>query len=115
MPENEAAGHERRRSQRIPWSAQLYVLRLSPPGEPLLLCQTVEVNSHGCELYAPRAFSRRSWVRLQSRHGERVTTAHVVHSSEINGKNLWRVGIALNRPGNFWGIPSPPPGWVLTD
>jgi hypothetical protein len=54
-------------------------------------------------------------VRLQSRYGERVTTAHVIHCSEINGKNLWRVGIALNRPANFWGVPSPPPDWILTD
>lgn len=114
MPENEATGQERRRSQRLHWSAPLYILRLAPPDQPFEPCQTVEVNSHGCELYAPRAFSHGSWVRLQSQDGERVTTAHVVHSSPI-GENVWRVGIALNRPGNFWGVPSPPPDWVPTE
>lgn len=114
MPEQETPSQERRRSQRIPWSAQFYILPLSPPGEAFEPCQTVEVNSHGCELYASRAFSRGSWVRLQSPEGDRVATAHVVHCSQIR-ENTWRVGIALNRPRNFWGVPSPPADWVASE
>jgi hypothetical protein len=101
---------ERRRSQRIPSSLELFIFSLDPDLAFLERCQTVEVNHHGCSFSASRPFKRGTRVRLGILHNSQVTTACVVYSLPLEpALKSWRIGLELDKPGNvFWAVPSPP-------
>lgn len=105
---------ERRRSQRIPQSVPLFVRRLDSLCTFSGRLHAVEVSSHGCVIHAFRPFPRGTELRLDILHGNRTTTAHVVHSDPIGtGMRLttWTVALELDKPGNFWMVESLAPGW----
>ncbi len=106
---------ERRRSQRIPLSAELFVRDLDSPFTFLGNLKTVEVSSHGCVLHVLRPLKRDTKLRLDVLYSKHTTTARVVHSYPI-GTHLttWTVALELDKPGNFWGVTSPPPDWPET-
>jgi len=103
---------ERRRSQRIPQSIPLFVRCLDSPFTFGGNLKTVEVSSHGCVIHALRPFPRGTELRLDILHGNRTTTARVVHSDPIGtGMFLttWTVALELDQPGNIWMVKPPPP------
>ena len=52
-------------------------------------------------------------MRLDGLPVERVT-ARVVNCISVTGAGgLWLIGLALDKPGNVWGIASPPEDWHL--
>lgn len=108
---------ERRRSQRIPQSVPLFVRFLDSPFAFGGNLHTVEVSSHGCVIQALRPFPRGSELRLDILHGNRTTTARVVHSDPIGTgmhHTTWTVALELDKPGNVWMVKSPPPDWSKT-
>jgi hypothetical protein len=108
---------ERRRSQRIPESVPLFVRCLYPSSTFEANLSTVEVSSHGCVIHALHPFPRGTGLRLDILHGNRTTTARVVHSDPIDaGMHLttWTVALELDRPGNVWMVKTPPPDWAKT-
>ena len=108
---------ERRRSQRIPQSIPLFVRCLDSPFTFGGNLKTVEVSSHGCVIHALRPFPRGTELRLDILHGNRTTTARVVHSDPIGtGMFLttWTVALELDKPGDVWMVKPLPPDWVKT-
>jgi hypothetical protein len=108
---------ERRRSQRIPQSVPLFVRCLDSPFTFGGNLNTVEVSSHGCVIHALRPFPRGTELRLDILHGNRTTTARVVHSDPIGtGMFLttWTVALELDKPGNIWMVKSSSPDWAKT-
>ncbi len=108
---------DRRRSQRIPQSIPLFVRCLDSPFTFGGNLNTVEVSSHGCVIHALRPFPRGTDLRLDILHGNRTTTARVVHSDPIGtGMFLttWTVALELDQPGNIWMVKPPPPDWSKT-
>ena len=111
---SKAAGVERRRSQRIPFSLAVYVMGLYPSFSFIERCEIVEISSHGCQLLGPRPLPRRTRVRLDRRTRVAITAAHVVRSTPVESMavKMWRIGLELEASGNVWGITQLPPDWV---
>jgi hypothetical protein len=108
---------ERRRSRRILQSVPLFVRCLDPPFSFEGNLNTVEVSNHGCVIHALRPFPRGTGLRLDILHGNRTTTARVVHSDPIGtGMHLttWTVALELDKPGDIWMVKPPPPDWSKT-
>ena len=108
---------ERRRSQRIPHSIPLFVICLDSPPTFGGYFNTIEVSSHGCVIHALRPFPRGIELRLDILHGNRTTTARVVHSDPIGtGMHLttWTVALELDKPGDVWMVKSSSPDWPKT-
>jgi PilZ domain len=108
---------ERRRSQRIPQSVPLFVRFVNSPFTFGGKLNTVEVSSHGCVIHALRPFPRGTELRLDILHGNRTTSAHVVHSNPIGTgmhHTTWTVALELDKPGNFWMVKSLSPDWPKT-
>lgn len=108
---------ERRRSQRIPQSVPLFVRCLDSHCTFSGRLCTVEVSSHGCVIRAFRPFPRGTRLRLYILHGNRTTTARVVHSDPVGtGMHLmtWTVALELDKPGDVWMVNPPPPDWSKT-
>ncbi|MGB9103337.1 MAG: hypothetical protein WCC59_01150 [Terriglobales bacterium] len=72
-------------------------------------CEALLVNLHGCALRARSKLSNGTPVQLQVRGN--VITGLVVDAVSMGRENDWMVGIALDHPGNFWGIQNPPKDW----
>ena len=108
---------ERRRSQRIPQSVPVFVWCLDSPCTFGGKLNTIEVSSHGCVIHALRPFPRGTKLRLDFLHGNRTTTARVVHSDPIGTgmhHTTWTVALELDKPGNFWMAKSLSPDWPKT-
>lgn len=108
---------ERRRSQRIPLSVPLIVRSVGYPSTDYGELPTVEVSGHGCLLHSLHAFDPGNRLRIVMPVSNRMTTAHVVHSDPTGrGTRMttWTVALELEKPGNFWGVPQPPPDWPKT-
>lgn len=66
---------------------------------------------------ALRPFPRGTKLRLDILHGNRTTTARVVHSDPIaTGMHLttWTVALELDKPRNLWMVKSLSPDWSKT-
>ena len=102
---------DRRRSQRIPHSVQLFVTSVGSPLQFVGKVKTVEVSDHGCLIHAPRPFPHSTRLRLDLVSHNRTITVRVVHSDPV-GTGLpcttWTVALELETPGNVWMEDSPP-------
>ena len=118
MPMGRTVGTERRRSKRIPLSVSVKIESL----DHLVLfyghCNTADVSLHGCQFFVTRPFKRGTRLLLDIRDAYHTISvhAHVVRSLPaapgMKGM-LWRVGVEITNPGNYWGVESPPPDWAL--
>lgn len=107
---------DRRRSRRISLSVPLLVVSLDPKLEFSAHLNTREVSGHGCLLSSRRPFTFGTRLRLYLLNDNRGITAHVIHSVPAGTlTDLWNVALELHRPGNFWGVLSPPYDWGATD
>lgn len=77
-------------------------------------CHIVLVNLNGCALKIYRALDVGSAVVLEGLPSVFKMTGRVVTSISLgkHGKAYWLVGVAIDAPGNVWGISSPPEDWV---
>jgi hypothetical protein len=80
-----------------------------PFSEP---CQTLVVNPQGCGLRFQRALEVGALVGLEHLSGGHRATARVATCLAIgtDGK-YWLIGVALDEPGNIWGISDAPADW----
>ena len=78
------------------------------PSEP---CLIILVNPLGCAARTNRPLEVGTRVRLEGLPVREVT-ARVVNCISVAGSgNLWLLGLALDEPGNVWGITTPPEDW----
>jgi hypothetical protein len=71
------------------------------------------VNPQGCAARFGRSLEIGAIVRLQGLPASTDVTARVVNCISIGQyEKLWLLALALDEPGNVWGIQSPPEDWA---
>jgi len=100
-----------RRSTRIRAQIPLHLRSLNPDVSCSEHCQTVVVNAQGCGVRTARPLDVGLEVALELPAGSSVN-ARVANSVPLgrDGK-FWLVGLALDEPGNIWGIRPAPADW----
>ncbi len=113
------AGPEGRRSTRIERPVPLLITGHDGTGQQFLeRTSAVSLNLHGCRYPSRHDCNVGSWITLQIGEaplGEVVTTVRAqVRSLQVprNPRDLYHVGVELEKPANVWRIPSPPPDWL---
>jgi hypothetical protein len=113
------AGPEGRRSTRIERPVPLLITGQDGMGQEFLeRTSAVSLNLHGCRYPSRHDTHVGSWITLQigdSGVGEIVTTVRAqVRSVQVprNPRDLYHVGVQLEKPANVWRVPSPPPDWL---
>jgi hypothetical protein len=112
-------GPEARRSTRIERPVPLLITGHDGLGQEFLeRTSAVSLNLHGCRYPSRHDTHVGSWITLQIGEaplGEIVTTVKAqVRSLQIprNPRDLYHVGVELEKPANVWRVPAPPPDWV---
>ena len=81
-----------------------------PFSEP---CLAILANLHGCAARCGRSLEIGTAVALDGLPPNHRVTAHVVNCfSPGKFAKFWIVGLALDEPGNVWGVESPPDDWT---
>ena len=113
------AGPEGRRSTRIERPVPLLVTGHDGMGQEFLeRTSAVSLNLHGCRYPSRHDTHVGSWITLQIGEaplGEIVTTVRAqVRSVQIprNPRDLYHIGVQLEKPENVWRVPAPPPDWL---
>jgi hypothetical protein len=77
-------------------------------------CRIVLVNLHGCALKIYRALDVGSAVILEGLPAAPRITGRIVTSIALGKleRVFWLLGVAIDEPGNVWGISNPPQDWV---
>jgi hypothetical protein len=100
-----------RRSTRIRAQIPLTIVSLDPAIECSDNCQTLVVNTQGCGVRLGRKLEIGTRVELQLATGERAP-AFVANSVPLGSDGKFHlVGLALEEPGNIWGIFPCPEDW----
>ena len=112
-------GPEGRRSTRIERPVPLLITGHDGMGQEFLeRTSAVSLNLHGCRYPSRHDTHVGSWITLQigdSAVDEFVTTVRAqVRSVQVprNPRDLYHVGVQLEKPANVWRVPSPPPDWL---
>ncbi len=102
-----------RRGTRIPCEIPITLTGVDsayPFSEPCLL---ILVNPQGCAARFHRPLEIGSAVRLEGLPASADVTARVVNCISMGQYDkLWLLGLALDEPGNVWGVQSPPADWT---
>ena len=76
-------------------------------------CLVILANPQGCAARFPRPVEVGAAVRLEGLPASGNVTARVVNCISVGEyEKLWLLGLALDEPGNIWGIQSPPQDWA---
>ena len=76
-------------------------------------CLVILANPQGCGVRFGRSLKIGTHVRLEGLPAKRSVTAQVVNCISLGEyEKFWLVGLALDEPGNVWGIQSPPDDWT---
>lgn len=102
-----------RRGTRVPCEIPLAPTSLDRcqpfSGESLVIL----VNPQGCAARFGRPVEIEATVRLEGLPANRNVTARVVNCISMGQyEKIWLLGLALDEPGNVWGIQSPPEDWT---
>lgn len=83
------------------------------PREPLSeTCQIILVNLHGCAARSARPIHIGTVVNMQGLPSKDDVRAHVVSCFSLGKfERLWILGLALEEPGNVWGVENVPEDW----
>ena len=113
------AGPEGRRSTRIERPVPLLITGHDGLGQEFLeRTSAVSLNLHGCRYPSRHDTHVGTWVTMQigdSGLDEVVTTVRAqVRSVQVprNPRDLYHVGVQLEKPANVWRIPTTPPDWL---
>lgn len=102
-----------RGSTRVPCKIPI-TLTSSDPDHPFSEPSTVVLaNLRGCAATLRRPVKVGVAVCLQGLPAADNVTGWVVSSISLGEhENLWLLGLAIDEPGNVWGIPNPPEDWI---
>jgi hypothetical protein len=79
-------------------------------------CHTLVVNPQGCGVKLSRALDPGTRVLLDGLPGGAQVTARVANCLPLGADGKWfLLGLALETPGNVWGITKQPADWNLVD
>ena len=102
-----------RRGTRIPCEIPITLTSLGPAQPFSDQCLIILVNPQGCAVRFARPLEIGATVRLEGLPASTEVTARVVNCISMGQyEKLWLLGLALDEPGNVWGLQSPPPDWT---
>jgi len=74
---------------------------------------TLVVNPQGCGVKLSRALDLGTRVLLDGLPGDTQVTGRVANCLPLGNDGKWYLlGLALDEPGNIWGITEPPDDWA---
>lgn len=77
-------------------------------------CLAILANLKGCGVRFGRPLKVGTHVRLEGLPTKRSVTARVVNCISLGEyEKFWLLGLALDEPGNVWGIEKPPEDWQI--
>jgi len=77
---------------------------------------TLVVNPQGCGVKLSRALDPGTRVLLDGLPGGAQATARVANCLPLGTDGKWYLlGLALDMPGNVWGITNPPDDWIISE
>ena len=101
-----------RRSTRIPCQVQIALASMGAVRAFVEPCTALLVNVHGCAARFGRPLQIGAAVELLGLPVQRRVSARVVNCISLGEyEKLWLLGLALEEPGNVWGIANPPDDW----
>jgi hypothetical protein len=101
-----------RRSTRVRAQIPLRVTSLDPAIQFSESGHTLVVNTQGCGVRLSRALEPGLAVSLDELPAQEGVPARVANCVPLgSGGQWWMVGIALDEPGNIWGIHPTPADW----
>lgn len=102
-----------RRGTRIPCEIPIRLTSLNPDcpfSEP---CLVILINLWGCAARFRRPLEIGAAVRLEDLPSKTNVTARVVNSISLGEyEKSWLLGLALDEPGDVWGVETPPEDWA---
>jgi len=99
-----------RRGTRISCEIEITLTSMDPADPFSEPCLTILANPQGCAARFGRPLEIGAAVRLEGLPAGINITARVVNCIAI--EKFWLLGLALDEPGNVWGIQSPPEDWT---
>ena len=103
-----------RRGTRIPCEIQATLTSQDPLPTFFGPCLIILVNPQGCAARSPRPLEVGTSVWLQGLPEEGCARAQVVNCISLGQyETSWLLGLALEKPGNVWGVSAPPEDWAL--
>jgi hypothetical protein len=97
---------------RIPCDIPATLVSLDPLHPFSESCQIILVNFGGCATRSSRSVEMGMAVRLEGLPTATNVTGRVVNCISLGThEKLWLLGIALDEPGNVWGIEAVPEDW----
>lgn len=112
MPSDAKSYEAQRRSTRIRAQIPFRLTSLDPAVEFSEQCHTLIVNTQGCGVRLTHRLDPGVEVRLDELPTGSVVTARVANCVPIGAEGkYWVVGLALDQPGNVWGIHPAPADW----
>jgi len=102
-----------RRGTRINCEIEITLTSLDPAHPFSEPSQTLLVNPQGCAARCHQPLEIGAAIRLQGLLTRTAVTARVVNCIRIGEyEKFWLLGLALDEPGNVWGIQTPPEDWA---
>jgi hypothetical protein len=102
-----------RRGTRITYEIPITLTSLDPVHPFSEPSQTLLVNPQGCAARFRRPLEIGAAVRLEGLPTRITVTARVVNCIRIGDyQKFWLLGLALDEPGNVWGVQTPPEDWA---
>jgi hypothetical protein len=112
MDSTEQAPDSGRRSTRIRAQIPLRVTSLDPAIPFSEAGHTLVLNTQGCGVRLSLKLEPGQAVSLDELPGGKSVPARIANCVPLGtGGNWWMVGIALDEPGNVWGIHPTPADW----
>jgi len=102
-----------RRGTRISCEIEITLTSLDPARPFSEPAQTLLLNPQGCTARFRRSLELGAAVRLEGLPTRTAVTARVVNCIRIGEyEKFWLLGLALDEPGNVWGVQTPPEDWA---
>jgi hypothetical protein len=111
MDSKEEAIDSGRRSTRVRAQIPLRVTSLETTSPFSETGHTLVVNTQGCGVRLSRPLKPGTEIFLDELPTGKCATARVANCVPLGGSNCWVLGIALDAPGNIWGIHPAPEDW----
>jgi len=97
---------------RIPCEIPVVVTSSDPPHAFSERCQIILANLGGCAARSSRPIAIGTIVHLDGLPTRLRVTARVINCISLGHfEKQWLLGLALDEPGNVWGIESAPQDW----
>jgi len=112
MPAESAQPQRERRSTRVRVEIPLRVTSMPPAPIFSEDAVTLVVNPQGCGVKLSQSVPIQTRVRIDGLPGGLSANARVANCLPLGtGGRAFLVGLALEDPGNVWGLQSPPADW----